>query len=55
MRKNTIVTRMKIVGKIRRNLIRRYWPSPPPDFFFFVGKRPSASLGGASMRVVITA
>jgi hypothetical protein len=30
IRKKTSVTRMKIVGKIRRKRTRRYRPNPPP-------------------------
>src|SRR6476661_7742860 len=53
MRKNTMVTRMRMVGKISRKRTRMYWPSPPPDCFFLDGRRASASLGGASIKVVI--
>src|SRR6478609_8833989 len=53
IRKNTNVTRMRMVGKISRKRTRMYWPSPPPADFFVDGRSASASLGGASIKVVI--
>jgi hypothetical protein len=44
---------MRMVGKIRKNLMKMYRPSPPPVDFFFMGRRPSPSAGGASISVVI--
>src|SRR6476620_3112733 len=53
MRKNTKVTGMRMGGKISRKPTRTYWPSPPPDCFFLGGRRASASLGGASIKVLM--
>src|SRR6478672_11903896 len=53
IRKNTKVTRIRMVGKISRKRTRMYWASPPPACFFLSGRSASASLGGASIKVVI--
>jgi hypothetical protein len=56
MRKNTIETRMKIVGKMRRNRTRMYVPSPPGDFAERAAGAPTgsvAALGASTMAVMM--
>src|SRR3954468_4600192 len=53
IRKKTVVTRMKIVGKISRKRMSRYVPSPPPPRGRAAGAPPAGSVEPAVSSVVV--